>query len=353
MADWKVSLEEIQVFPHPNADKLELGKLGGFQVVIPKGQYKNDDKVAFIPAGSLLPDYIADIFRDYLVGPLKNRVKTITLRGELSEGIIVDVSILDENIKSFDIGQDISEFLNITKYEPPIPIHMAGDVHPINRVKIMTIDQHPIETEYKIRQHDVENFGIYADEFIKDERVIVTEKIHGSQISIIKLNGEITVTSKGLLNRGLGLKQSDSNLYWRALKNTNLIEIIKEIYSQHNVQVFGEVIPCQKGFNYGASQPTILIYKVIVEGYTLPLPSISGDIFGMWVPVLYDGPYDIDIIRPLATAKEQLSGDELHIKEGIVIQPFEERYDSTNKFSLLLKILNPAYKMQTTGEEFN
>src|SRR5689334_18187949 len=125
MADWKVSREAIELFPHPDAEKLELGKVGQYQVVVGKGMYKNGDSVIFAPDKSLLPDEIADKddIRKYLSGSNKDRVKAIKLRGELSTGLILPD---EERFKDIPIGQDISEQLKIRKYEPPIPVQLAG-----------------------------------------------------------------------------------------------------------------------------------------------------------------------------------------------------------------------------------
>ena len=47
MSNWKVSKEKIELFGHQNAETLELGKVGTYQVVVQKGLYKTGDKVIF------------------------------------------------------------------------------------------------------------------------------------------------------------------------------------------------------------------------------------------------------------------------------------------------------------------
>jgi|GEM_PF-6129437 len=49
MSSWKVSKERITLFPHPKAEKLELGKVGAYQVVVQKGLYNDGDEVVFVP----------------------------------------------------------------------------------------------------------------------------------------------------------------------------------------------------------------------------------------------------------------------------------------------------------------
>lgn len=88
MATWKVAKDKIKIFEHPNAEKLEIGLVGQFQVVVQKGMYQDGDEVIFIPAKSLLPDEVAEPYRAYLVGANKNRVHSTRLRGELSMGVV-------------------------------------------------------------------------------------------------------------------------------------------------------------------------------------------------------------------------------------------------------------------------
>lgn len=331
MSNWRVSKERIEILPHYNADSLELAKVGTYQVVVKKGDLKTGDEVIFVPEKSVLPDSIADDFRNYLAGPEKNRVKSVRLCGEVSCGIALPVN----GYENIPIGQDISDELGIKKYEPPIPVSMAGDVHKID--------------EFSVTKHDCEHFGAYQDEFIPGEPIVVTEKIHGSQF-ILHRNSEggFFISSKGLLARDLALQESEKNIYWRAANRMNLFDLLRGFLPSETLQVFGEVIPCQKGFKYGKENPTISFFEVRANGDSIPLNEIPDFLKSNWVPVIYEGPYDPETIRGFAKGKERVSGQELHIKEGVVVRPYEMRRakDGTRLF---VKILNPKYK--ETGDE--
>lgn len=45
---------------HPNAEKLELARVKGWQVCVPKGRYSAGDSVVYIPIDSLLPVALSD-----------------------------------------------------------------------------------------------------------------------------------------------------------------------------------------------------------------------------------------------------------------------------------------------------
>ena len=362
MSHWKVSKEKIELFLHPNADALELGKVGSYQVVVQKGLYKSGDEVVFSPEKSVLTGQIKSEFESYLAGPNKDRVKAVRLRGEISSGIIIPKHLVPD-FEIFNLGEDISEKLGITKYEPPIPTQLAG--------KVKSFDM-PF-----IGNHDCEHANVYVNDLIKGERVVITEKVHGSQFILaheIETNKTI-VSSKGMLKSGLSIEESDDNTYWIATKNDDIVGRITRNFNSGVIQVFGEVIPVQKGYNYGQSKPTVRIFDVRVNSESIPYDKVPNDLTEIWVPVIYDGNLNleekevliyedkekgirktrIDNILPkdvinLCKGKELVSGNNAHIREGMVIRPYVDRY-AKDGTKLRLKVINPAYK--ETGDEIN
>jgi len=362
MSNWKVSKEKIELFIHPNADALELGKVGTYQVVVQKGLYKTGDEVIFAPEKSVLTGDIKSEFEKYLVGPNNDRVKAVRLRGEISSGIIIPRHLVSD-FETFNIGEDASIELGITKYEPPIPTQLAG--------KVKSFDMP------HIGNHDCEHANVYVNELVNKERVVITEKVHGSQFILahnIDTN-ETIVSSKGMLKSGLVIEESDENTYWIAAKNDDMVGRITRNFNSGVIQIFGEVIPVQKGYNYGQKNPTNRIFDIRVNGVSIPYDQVPSELSELWVPVVYDGTLHliekevvifedvergirksrIDNILPkdivdLCKGNELVSGQELHIREGIVLRPYIDR-DAKDGTKLRLKIINPKYK--ETGEEIN
>jgi RNA ligase (TIGR02306 family) len=99
MAEFRVIKSRVKVFPHPNAEKLELLKIGAFQAVVQKDVYRDGDAVVFAPEKAVLPEAIVEDYRKYLKGSDKNRVGTIRLRGELSMGVIIPLEQVDPDDK--------------------------------------------------------------------------------------------------------------------------------------------------------------------------------------------------------------------------------------------------------------
>lgn len=355
MSTWKVSVEEIKLFPHPNpeVERMELGKLGSYQVVVEKGLHQDGAAVVFIPEKSVLPDYIKKEFENYLAGPNKDRVKSVRLKGEYSCGIILPLSFFRRpecgavlNNEDPAIGVDISELLGVTKYEPPVPVELAGK-------------SEPIKVSHLAGKHDCEQFSVYEREFVPGERVVVTEKLHGTQgvfyARYSTADGDTRwVASKGQLSKGLSIIESDTNSYWLAAKNTELWKIIDEMVAEADfdmvVQVFGEVVPAQGGYSYGLREPTLKIFDVRIDGVSVPYDVVFDGFEALWVPVVFDGPFDAAAIREMCKGMELVSGKGVHIREGVVVRPYVDRY-AADGTKLRSKIINPKYK--ETGEELS
>ncbi len=362
MSTWKVSKEKINLFTHPNADALMIGKVGSYQVVVQKGLYNDGDEVVFAPEKSVLTGQIKDEFEKYLVGPDKDRVKAVRLRGEISSGIIVPPFLIS-NLSELEVGVDVSEKLGISKYEPPIPTQLAG--------KVKSFDM-PF-----IGNHDCEHANVYVNELVDGERVVITEKVHGSQFILahnVDTNDTI-VSSKGLLKNGLTIEESDENSYWLAAKNDDIVNKIRSNWTEGVVQIFGEVIPVQGGYSYGQNKPTASLFDIRVNGESIPYDMVPEVFKEKWVPIVFDGNIVLDkkevviysdpekgihktrtdFILPknivdLCKGNELVSGKEVHIREGVVLRPYIDR-NATDGTKLRLKIINPAYK--ETGEEIN
>jgi RNA ligase (TIGR02306 family) len=362
MSNFKVSKEKIELFSHPNADALQIGKIGSYQVIVKLGDYNDGDEVIFAPEKSILSGNLKSEWEKYLVGPNKDRVKAVRLRGEISSGIIIPKEFVT-NFDSFRIGEDIAEHLGIKMYVPEIPKQLMGTAESF--------------TMPFVGQHDCEHARVYANELIPGERIVITEKLHGSLVTLAYNfeTDETIVTSKGLLKSGLTIKEDENNAYWIAVRNCNILDIIKENYKDGVVQVFGEIIPVQKGYTYGQENVTLRLFDVRVNGKSKEYDNVAEGFKKLWVPIIYDGEckmiekevvlhrsadgiaLETKTTRIIATeivdlckGDELVSGKKLHIREGIVVRPYKDRLAKDGS-KLRLKILNPEYK--ETGEEFN
>lgn len=118
-------IEKIEwIKPIEGADKIELCGILGWQCVIAKkDNFKVGDIVVYIEVDAVLPEAaIFEFLRDR-----KFRVRTIKLRGQVSQGLVLPIDILKTNSDFWTqgvgffgkIGEDCTEALGIIKYLTP------------------------------------------------------------------------------------------------------------------------------------------------------------------------------------------------------------------------------------------
>lgn len=115
----------ISVEPHPNADRLDLVKVLGFQCVTERGLHSAGDLIVYIQPDSVLPEDAAwaESYRKYS----PTRIKAVKLRGEWSEGIIVKLAqIPDLALLLPEEGYDVAELIGAKHYEPPLPQDLSA-----------------------------------------------------------------------------------------------------------------------------------------------------------------------------------------------------------------------------------
>ncbi len=322
---YKVSVEYVNVYPHPNADKLDLVGIGDHQYVVAKGTYKTGDKGIAVPKNSVLSHPIMlEEWGKYLKGPNSDRVGFITLREQESEGIVIPNEVLNQmgfDIDEFEVGVDISDVLGITKYVPEVPDNLKDSVEIFDK-----------QLKWDIK-HDCKYPSVYLSRFKEGQDVTITSKLHGSQINIIWVDGKQYISTKGLWDQGLVFKQDVVNIYSIAWSNTvddninYLKTLLSNLYgtdiSKCVVQVIGEVVPYTniKGFSYGLDKPVVYIYSVYVNGVYIDLNVLRRTTNLYFVPELYRGPFTSDLvdIANKFAQEEFCSIDGKTLNEGVVL----------------------------------
>ncbi|MBO1331912.1 RNA ligase (ATP) [Streptomyces sp. VRA16 Mangrove soil] len=354
MSTLRVTAETLTVHPHPNADALELAQVGLYRAVVAKGVYRTGDTAVYIPEQSVLPAALIEELglTGRLAGGNADRVKAVRLRGELSQGIVCRPGALaDVDLAAAAAeGTDFAEALGITKWVPPIPPTMSGDVEPAPDL---------------LPWVEIENIKRYPDVFAPGEPVVVTEKLHGTAclVTHVAASGMTLVSSKGFGARSLALKEDARNLYWRAVRGYGVPDVAARLAARlgaARVGVFGEVYgDGVQDLTYGADgrRDTLgyAVFDVAAEidgqlAWLDPAALLDGEL--PLVPRLFTGPYDIARIEELASGRETVSGRALHLREGVVIRAAAERYSPVTGGRAVAKAVSPAYLTRKGGTEY-
>ncbi|WP_406446632.1 RNA ligase (ATP) [Streptomyces sp. NBC_01613] len=354
MSTLRVTAEVLTVHEHPNADALELAQVGLYRAVVAKGAYRTGETAVYIPEQSVLPTELIEELglTGRLAGSNSDRVKAVRLRGELSQGIVCRPKALaDVDLARAALdGTDFAERLGITKWVPPIPPTMSGEVESAPDL---------------LPWVDIENIQRFPDIFTPGEAVVLTEKLHGSACLLTYLAGEdrVHVSSKGFGAKSLALKEDPRNLYWRAVHGHGVARTaarLAERLGARRVGIFGEVYGAGvQDLAYGADgRRETLGYAVFdvsaeIDGtvrWLDPAELLDGEL--PLVPRLHQGPYDIDRVLEVASGRETVSGRELHLREGVVIRPAVERYSTVTGGRAIAKAVSPAYLTRKGGTEY-
>ena len=112
-----VSIQTIDAIdPIAGADNIVQARVMGWTVVVKKGEFAAGDPCVFFEIDSILPDGPA--WAEFM-RPRRFRVRTLKLRGVLSQGLALPISILAGQDAPRDV--DLRERLGVTKFEAVLP----------------------------------------------------------------------------------------------------------------------------------------------------------------------------------------------------------------------------------------
>lgn len=239
MARKLVTIRKIsEIRPIPDADAIELAIVDGWQCVVQKSMnYKVGDKVFYFEIDSFLPfskhqfeflrpkDGRITVFN----GVEGHRLRTIKLRKQLSQGLLVPVDydelLADPNF--VDDLEDYSEYWGVQLYEKPLPAQLAGTVRSTFPSFIPKTDQERV-------QNLTQTLARRAAEK-PNELFEVTIKLDGSSMTVYRRDDDI-----GVCSRNLSLKENDDNTFWKVAKQDGLIDVLNKI--GRNLAFQGELI---------------------------------------------------------------------------------------------------------------
>lgn len=232
----QASIEMIEkIYPHSNADALELAKVLGYQCVIAKNSLRENEMVVYIQPDSVLPSD-----REWAKEFLKyapTRVKAIKLRGEWSEGLIIPLKYLateiDNNIK-MRVGLEVSEILGITHYESSSESKMV--LRPEEGI-IGTLPEMIPKTD----EERWENLRRKLDDYY-GRKVDVTLKVDGQSLTVFYMlkNDEF-----GITGRKMRFDTSFKNNYTSHIEKYDLENKLREYSKKHQISI------CLRGESYG------------------------------------------------------------------------------------------------------
>ena len=236
----------------PDAEFIELAHIGGWKVVVKKGEHKEGSLVVYCEIDGFIPTALAPFLTKVGHSPkeynwvLGERLKTVKLRGQISQGLILPVSILgcvvplyfnesdrpcvgvaseeeDSIAKYYFEGDDVTDFLGIQKYEIPEYAGKCLEAKGNFPSFLKKTDQERVQN---IKRDIQDNTG---DSFE------VTVKRDGSSCTIF-----VKDVVDGVCSRNIELKDVEGNAFWDIAKANNIHEKLR--LTGRNLAAQGELL---------------------------------------------------------------------------------------------------------------
>ena len=366
------SIREIkEIRPIANADSLELAIIDGWEVVVNKNEgFKVGDAVVYFEIDSVLPERPEFEF----LRSKKFRIRTIKLRGAVSQGLVMPLTILPRGYR-VKLGDDVTEVLGAKKYEPHDEHPAAGTTTARERRGFLgglmrfawyrrlcsKLNPEP-DTSFPswIKKTDEERLQNLSTAFedwkSRDLKFSVTEKLDGCSATYFLDGRHFRVFSSaklkkyifGVCSRNKSLPVVDESAYWTVAMEYKLREAMEYValYREaKSVVVQGEIIGKKiQGDKYGLEPGRrytygFYVYNIFVDGKKLHSIDMEAEL-GMYfraqpVPLVARRvglEATISDMVALARGKSTLADIK---REGLVWRNYDE--------NISFKVINPEF----------
>jgi RNA ligase len=353
----------VNIEPIPDADAIEKATVLGWEVVIAKkDNLKINDLVCYIEVDSIVPPKPEFEF----LKERKYRIRTIKLRKQISQGLILPLNILPS--KKYNEGDDVTDIIGVKKYDPQADAEekLAKEVanRTNNRIKKFMM-QYPWYRRLFLKpkkggwpkfisKTDEDRIQLFPDICNKEANTIfgVTEKIDGQSGTWFLLKKEKynflgfkfgNSFEFGVCSRNLHLPKENDSSYWCIARKYNIRKVLERLIGDNQfVAIQGEIIgPGIQANKYKVSEYEMYAFNLIFPDKKIDTKT-AAFILEEWgikfVPVL-DNNFKLkpSIHENVDYAKgKSILVDGL--REGVVCRNYEK--------NLSFKIVNPEFLLK-------
>lgn len=364
------------ITPIDGADNIELAHVGGWNVIIRIGEFKQGDMAVFAEIDSLLPETEWSEF----LRPKKFRVKTYALNKfhVVSQGLLLPMDILPKN-KQFNVGDDVTKVLGVTYYvkednyrkskngNPNVKYNNMAARHPKlakkkwfrwlmkrdwgKRLLYMFLGRNKKDKERQfpswIKRTDEERIENCHWMIESKQPFVVSEKIDGTSTTMF-LDTTTRKPDFGVCSRNVRQMDVDQenyhsgdcgvNVYWEVAFKYNMKDALEDIAKKNNVErvvlqgeTYGEAVQGNplhiKGRDFAAFNLIFdgerlgsLDAKRILDEYGIPFVPIIDEAYIM--------PDDFEELKLQADGKSVISPK--YRREGFVYRSLDGKQSAKN-----------------------
>lgn len=282
------------------------------------------------------------------------------MAGVLSQGICFPLFILPKD-KEYELEEDVTNIIGITKYEPnednkePVDKMPKKYQHPIFqflfkfsifRKLLLPKKQFKGFPEFisKTDETRIQNMPFILNN--KDIKFVIREKIDGQSGTFFlkKTKGKWFWQKDnydfGVCSRNLRLWNEDNSSYWTVAKKYNIESILEKLIGENDfVAIQGECIaPNVQGNKYKIKEPDLYVFNLIFPYGKIPCTTgekILKDYNLKWCPLIVKDFTLPDSVNELLNFSNSKSALHNVLREGIVLR----NYDKNISF----KVVSPDF----------
>lgn len=246
------------IMPIQDADNLELALVGGWNIIVKKGDFKQGDIAVFFEIDSALPtnDTRYDFLKEKCLKVFRNkmnveeasfiRIRTMKLRGEYSQGLLMKTEDFPE-VEHFSVGEDLSKVLNVQHYDELREMFETSVSSGLQAKKSIVANKNKKGNfPYFVPKTDeerIQNVPEYFQKY-KNARFEVTEKYDGSSMTVYYAPETSKEQPYGVCSRNLDLNLDVENKFTDLAKSLDLEQKIKQAYDMTKCElaIQGEMV---------------------------------------------------------------------------------------------------------------
>lgn len=362
MSDWINKIVRVEkVEKHPEADRLDIAYvMGDYPIVCKLNQYKVGDLVGYISIESILPDTEEFHFlspkqyekyedngeiKKRIIGPKYSvgsvpekfrRLKAKRFFNVYSQGLLINCP------PGMNEGDDLVSFLNLKKWEEEEEENIIKSKYSNGS------NAEKAPQDWSIPYYDVEGLRKYLTCIRDDEEVIISEKLHGSNMSACYDGNKLWVKSRNFYK-----KYDPEDPWWDIAIRYDLEN---KLSKYPNKVFFGELYGQVKNFRYDCNVTNGKLESKIRFFDIWDLKELKYLDYDAFKSIILDCGLDVvpELYRGLWAGKDQmysyaegmttLGGK--HIREGFVLRTVYERFEPKLHSRMQLKLVGEGYNLK-------
>ena len=340
--------------PIQGADRIEVAQVDGWECVVKKGEFEVGQHIVYVEVDSVMPERPEfEFLRDR-----KFRVRTIKLRGQVSQGLVLPLDILPAG--NYKLGDDVTELLGVTKYDPEaqqeallLAKQPKTPANPIAKflmrfkwyrrlfMKPKRKGGFP-DWIVKTDETRIQNLTTLFDiESKKGTQFSVTEKVDGQSATYFLQKVSRRKYEFGVCSRNIRLGTPDNSSYWTIARKYDIENVLKKLVGEYQTIVLqGEI--CGDGIQgnkYRISGYDLFAFNLIYPDHKCTTAEIKEVLapFGIKsVPIVEEGKVLPETIAELVEYSKGKSVVRKEQKrEGVVMRNVQS--------GISFKVINPDF----------